>query len=203
MDGWSVNTLGHCIPPISSSYPWCNTRPHRGCQDFYRNCSLLHLCACVCGVSVPPRPGNLFQTLSCSPRPCSISHHLLDNLRKQRSENRQRGFMRPFWWKCWQYLLALKYSDLCHILGRRTAAIFSTCVWWSTRLLCGWRQDFCRSCARQRPCTCSCCTCTVCDCEALGPTTSDMLVQKLSLKRFPHNLGQINHPRPHSDSLVN
>ena len=104
MDGWSVNTLGHRRPPISSSYPWCNTRPHRGCQDFYRNCSLLHLCACVCGVSVPPRPGNLFQTLSCSPRPCSISHHLLDNLRKQRSENRQRGLMRPFWWKCWQYL---------------------------------------------------------------------------------------------------
>ena len=104
MDGWSVNTLGHRRPPISSSYPWCNTKL-RGGQDFYRSCSLLHLYTCVYGESVPPSPGNLFQTLSCSSRPCSFFHHLLDNLRKQRWDNRQRGkWGKTFWSKCWQYL---------------------------------------------------------------------------------------------------
>ena len=195
MDGWSVNTLGHRRPPISSSYPWCNTRPHRG-QDFYRSCVLPLLCTCVCGESVPPSPGNLFQTLSCSSRPCSFFHHLLDNLRKQRSDNRQHGFMRPNILIEMLTIFELKHFDLCHTLGRRTPPIFSSCQWCSTRLHGGRRQGFCRSCAHPRPCT-------VCACEASVLTTSDILVQKLSLLRFPRNLGQINHPRPHSDSLVN
>ena len=187
--------MGHCIPPISSSYPWCNTRPHRG-QDFYRSCVLLYLCTCVCGESVPPSPGNLFQTLSYSSRPCSFFHHLPDNLRKQRSNNRQRGLMRPNILIEMLTIFELKHSDLCHTLGRRTPPIFSSCQWCSTRLHGGRRQGFCRSCARQRPCT-------VCACGASVLTTSGNLVQKLSLLRFPRNLGQINHPHPHSDSLMN
>ena len=193
MDGWSVNTLGHRRPPISSSYPWCNTRLHRG-QDFCRSCVLLHLCTCVCGESVPPSPGNLFQTLSCSSRPCSFFHHLLDNLRKQRSENRQRGLMRPNFLIEMLTIFELKHFDLCHTLGRRTPPISSSCQLCSTRRPCD-RQDFCRSCARQHR--------RICACAAFVLTTSGTPVQKLSLLRFPRNLGQINHPRPHSDSLVN
>ena len=188
--------MGRRISPISSSYPWCNTRPWCGCQDFCRSCVRPLLRTCVCEESVPPSPGNLFQTLSCSSPPCSFFHHLLDNLRKQRSENRQLGFMRPNILIEMLTIFELEHFDLCHTLGRCTPPIFSSCQWCSTRLHGGRRQDFCRSCARQRPCT-------VCACEAFGLTTSDILVQKLSLLRFPRNLGQINHPHPHSDSLMN
>ena len=84
---------------------------------------------------------------------------------------------------------------MSHNMGRRTPPISYSCQWCSTRLLlCNRFLDFCRSCARQRW--------RKCVCEASVLTTSDNLVQKLSLLRFPRNLGQINHPRPHSDSLV-
>ena len=46
-----INILGRHNPPISSSCPWCSTKPLCGCQDFCRNCAFLHLQTCFVGSS--------------------------------------------------------------------------------------------------------------------------------------------------------
>ena len=85
--------------------------------------------------------------------------------------------------------------NLVHTLGRRTAPIFHSHQWCSTRLRFHVHRDFYRSCVRLPPGNCSCEVCLL--------TTSDTPFQKSSLLLLPCNLYQLCHPRRNSDILVN
>ena len=84
--------------------------------------------------------------------------------------------------------------NLVHTLGRRTAPIFHSHQWCSTRLRFHVHRDFYRSCVRLPPGNCSCEVCLL--------TTSDTPFQKSSLLLLPCNLYQLYHPRRNSDILV-